>query len=240
MKFSVQLYSLRDVIRNADDLLAIFPALKEMGFSGVEFAGYQGLDAETLKKALDGAGLVATGTHIGLDNYKPDKLQETIDFHKRLGMTAIGLGGAGHATARETAKSCAVLSKAYAAALEQGMTVYYHNHSGEFKTFRNGKRAIDMFREACALQLDAYWSFVAGIDNYAFITEHRDRIASIHIKDGKGRRGAALGEGDCDLSAVVRAAKEIGLEWLVLEDETTGQGMESVRRGVEWLKKNAA
>jgi len=238
MKFSVQLYSLRELARDAGSFLALFPELKAMGFSGVEFAGYHGLDAEAIRKALDDAGLVATGCHVGLDNYKPDKLQETIDFHKILGMSAIGLGGAPHATAKLTQKSCAVLAKAYPVALEQGMTVYYHNHSGEFRKFRNGRTAIEYFKEACALQLDTYWSFCAGVDNYQFITENKDRISSLHIKDGKGRRGTALGEGDCDLRAVVKAAKEIGLDWLVLEDETTGAGLESVRKGAQWLKAN--
>jgi len=239
MKFSVQLYSLRDLVKDQESFLALFPKLKELGFSGVEFAGYHGCGAEALRKALDDAGLVATGCHMGLSDLKPENLANTIAFCKTLGMDMIGIGGAPHATARMTEKSCAVLAKAYKAALPQGMTVYYHNHSGEFKPFRNGVMAIDMFKAACALQLDTYWSFCAGMDNWKLIMDNKERICSIHIKDGKGRIGRALGEGDCDLATVVRAAKEIGLEWLVLEDESRGDQMESVAKGAKWLLENA-
>jgi sugar phosphate isomerase/epimerase len=239
MKFSVQLYSLRDMIKNADDLLAIFPKLKAMGFDGVEFAGYHDLDAATIRKALDDAGLVATGAHIGLENYIPENLQATLDFHKTLGMTTVGMGGAPHGDPEETKETCAIIAEAYKVAKEQGMTVYFHNHASEFDPFDDGTLAIDFFLEACELQLDTFWSFIADIDNYTFITENKDRICHLHIKDGDGPRGTALGEGEVDLHEVVRAAHAIGLEWLVLEDETRGAGMESVAKGIVWLKENA-
>jgi len=239
MKFSVQLYSLRDLAKDQESFLALFPKLKELGFSGVEFAGYHGLSAGEIRKALDDAGLVATGTHMGLNDLRPENLPATIAFCKTLGMDKIGIGGAPHATKRMAAKSCAVLKKAYKAALPQGITIYYHNHSGEFKAFRGGALAIDMFKEACALQVDTYWSFTVRIDNYTFLTENKDRICSVHIKDGIGREGRALGEGDCDLATVVRATKEIGLEWLVLEDESRGDQLASVAKGAAWLKANA-
>ena len=41
MKFAVQLYSVRDHIENGNDLLEILGKVKEIGFDGVEFAGYQ-------------------------------------------------------------------------------------------------------------------------------------------------------------------------------------------------------
>ena len=207
MKFSVQLYSLRDLVKDGPSFLALFPKLKALGFDGVEFAGYHGLSAEEIRAALDAAGLVATGCHMGLDDLKLENLQGTIEFCKTLGMSAIGVGGAPHRTARATAKSCTVLKKASAAALPQGITIYYHNHSGEFKPFRNKVLAIDMFKEACVLQVDTYWSFCAGVDNEKFLTENKDRICSVHIKDGKGHDGRALGEGNCDLATVVRMAK---------------------------------
>jgi sugar phosphate isomerase/epimerase len=154
-------------------------------------------------------------------------------------MGMVGIGGAPHKTPEETAGTCAVLSAAYAAAKPQGVTIYYHNHSGEFKPFRNKVLAIDMFKEACALQVDTYWSFAAGADNWTFLTENKGRICSVHIKDGVGHSGRALGEGDCDLAIVVKAAKEIGLEWLVLEDESRGDQLESVAKGAKWLQENA-
>ncbi|MDR1465809.1 MAG: sugar phosphate isomerase/epimerase [Oscillospiraceae bacterium] len=240
MQFSVQLYSLRDLVTDGASFLALFPQLKALGFDGVEFAGYHGLPAEEIRAALDKAGLTATGCHMGLGDLKPEKLPETIAFCKVLGMDKIGIGGAPHGTPEETAATCAVLQAAYDEGQRQGVTIYYHNHSGEFEPFPDGSLAIDRFRVACALQIDTYWSFCAGVDNYQFITENQDRICSLHIKDGVACHPKALGEGECDLAAVVRAAKDIGLGWLVLEnDEPEPDGLTDVARSIQWLKANA-
>ncbi|MDR3314275.1 MAG: sugar phosphate isomerase/epimerase [Oscillospiraceae bacterium] len=240
MKFAVQLYSLRELVQSPEDLPALFPRIKALGFDGVEFAGYQGLAAEALRAALDAAGLVAMGTHMGLNDLRPENLPATIRFCKTLGMRHIGIGGAPHGTPEDTAASCAVLKSAYEAGLEQGVVIYYHNHVGEFEPFADGTLAIDSFLAACPLELDTCWSFCGGVDNYKFLTEHKDRICLVHIKDAaEGHKSAALGEGIVDLAAVVKAAKELDLEWLVLEDETQGTGIESVAKGAKWLQENA-
>jgi len=238
MKFSIQLYSLRDMIESGDDLLALFPKLKAMGFDGVEFAGYYDLPADVIRKALDDAGLVATGCHVPLEHYAPDNLQATLDFHKQLGLTAIGLGWAPHSDPEDCADTCEILAAAYAEAQQQGITVYYHNHAGEFMPFDDGTLPMDMLKEACALEVDTYWLHIAEVDIEQFLAENAARIVHVHIKDGEGMTPAALGEGDCDLHAVVRATKALGLEWLTLEDETRHQGLDSVAKGMLWLKEN--
>ena len=74
---SVQLYSVRDHIKSGEDLLAVLPKVKALGYDGVEFAGYFDLPADTLRKALDDAGLVAVGTHTNIKNFTPENLEET-------------------------------------------------------------------------------------------------------------------------------------------------------------------
>ena len=39
MKIAVQLYSVRDCIKNADDFMRVLEEVKAMGYEGVEFAG---------------------------------------------------------------------------------------------------------------------------------------------------------------------------------------------------------
>ena len=72
MKFAVQLYSVRDHIENGNDLLEILGKVKEIGFDGVEFAGYQNVSAEDLKKRCDELGLTIVGTHLGLDDFEKE------------------------------------------------------------------------------------------------------------------------------------------------------------------------
>ena len=54
MKIAVQLYSLRDIIKGSgEELLAILPKIKALGYDGVEFAGLFGHTAEEVKKMCE-------------------------------------------------------------------------------------------------------------------------------------------------------------------------------------------
>lgn len=172
MKIAVQLYSLRDIIKGSgEELLAILPKIKALGYDGVEFAGYFGVDAATLRAA------------------------------------------------------------------KIGMSVYYHNHCSEFEPISDGVIPFDELKKAAHLEIDTYWSFVAGQDNYKLITENRDRIAQLHVKDGIGHTPKALGEGNCDIPEVVRAAKDIGIEWLIVEnDDPVPNGLDDIGRSIKYLK----
>lgn len=237
MKIAVQLYSVRDHIDNGKDLLAILPKVKELGYDGVEFAGYFDLPADELRKALDDAGLVAVGTHTDIKNFKPRKLAETIEFCKTLGMTTMGMGGAPHDTPAKLRNTCKILKKAAPAAEEMGMKIYYHNHSDEFETNKDGVLPFDELKNSCYLEIDTYWSHHAGQDNYKLITENKERIVHLHIKDGLAGKPLALGEGDCDIAKVVKAAKEIGIEWLIVEnDDPVPTGLEDIGRSIKYLK----
>ena len=77
MKLAVQLYSLRPHMENGENFLDILKKVKELGFDGVEFAGFHGYSAEELKKVLDELGLVAVGAHMGLDDFREENLAST-------------------------------------------------------------------------------------------------------------------------------------------------------------------
>src|SRR4051794_6490538 len=80
---ALQLYSVRDEC--AKDLPGVLKEVARMGYEGVEFAGYYGFDAPTLRKMLDDLGLKCAGTHIMLPTLQGDALAETIAFNKTLG-----------------------------------------------------------------------------------------------------------------------------------------------------------
>lgn len=238
MKLAIQLYSVRDHVKSGEDFLKILEEVKKLGFEGVEFAGYFGLDAKTIKAKLDELGLKAVGTHISISNYEPENLAATLEFCKTLEMPYAGVGGAPHSTAEEACQTAAILGNANKLASSEGIKVYYHNHSDEFKD-NGGAKAIDIIMDKVPLELDTYWSFHAGVDNYEFIKKNADRIVLLHIKDGNDGNPCALGEGQNDLKAIFKAADEIGLEWLVLEnDNPVPNGIADATRSMEYLKKN--
>src|SRR5436190_16076578 len=83
--WGLQLYSVRNEC--AKDLVGTVTAVAKMGYKGVEFAGYYGRDAKTLRKLLDDVGLKCCGTHTALDTLLGDTLAKTIEFNKTLGNT---------------------------------------------------------------------------------------------------------------------------------------------------------
>ncbi len=239
MKLAVQLYTLRDDYSNGEEFLKILEKVKAIGFDGVEFAGYAGLEPEVIKAKLDELGLEAVGCHIGVDNFKPETIDETIKTAKTLGMKYIGTGGAPHGTKEEVDELVKIYSYANELGAKEGFKFYYHNHTEEFELEFDGKLCMDRIADGAYLELDTYWSYCGGADNYDYITSNADKIILLHIKDGINRKPMALGEGDNDLLSVFKAAKETGIEWLILEnDEPVPNGIDDITRSMKYFKEN--
>src|SRR4051812_47945481 len=79
----VQLYSVRKDCTK--DLPGTLNAVGKMGYKAVEFAGYYGRDAKTLRKLLDEAGLKCCGSHIHIPDLTGAELEKTVEFNKTLG-----------------------------------------------------------------------------------------------------------------------------------------------------------
>ncbi len=240
MKFAVQLYSVRDHINNGNDMLEVLGKVKEIGFDGVEFAGYFDLSAEQLRARCDELGLTVVGSHLGLDDFRPENVENTLLFGKTLGAKYLGVGGAPHSTYEEAKETGEVLGAASVKAKEMGMDTYYHNHTEEFEVLKDGKNAMDIISDGgCFLEIDTYWSFCAGVDNTEYLKNNKDKIKLVHIKDGINRKPKALGEGECDLQNVKNGVNAIGLDWVILEnDEPVPTGLEDITRSYKWLKEN--
>jgi hypothetical protein len=74
------LYSVREDC--ARDLPGTLKSLSEIGYKGVEFAGYHGHSADELKKLLKSTDLKVVGTHININSLLGDELNRTIQFNK--------------------------------------------------------------------------------------------------------------------------------------------------------------
>lgn len=143
---------------------------KEMGYDGVEFAGYGGLSAEELKKELDRIGLAVSGSHVSIDALRED-IDGVIAYNKTIGNKYIICPGADI----DTKEKCEALNKEFLAYNEKvranGMVFGYHNHHKEFDEF-DGRYAFDILLAAMTqwfYELDTYWSEYAGVDTLAYL-----------------------------------------------------------------------
>ena len=88
IKLGYQIYSAREDAEK--DLGAVCAQLKEMGYDGVEFAGFYGNTAEQVNEILKKTGLAAVSSHVPYQSIVED-MAGTIAFHKAIGCKFIAV-----------------------------------------------------------------------------------------------------------------------------------------------------
>lgn len=170
-------------------LLEKIKAAGEMGYSGVEFArGYEEIPVEDVQKALDEAGVKAVSAHVAFNFMEQD-----LPYLAKLGVKYVACPMAAFNTIEEAKETAEDLNKFGQLAKQYGITIGYHNHTGEFYQV-DGKYLMDVLMEntdpeTVAFEIDCGWASAAGIDPVAYIQQHAGRIAAIHIKEN----GAVIG-----------------------------------------------
>src|ERR1051325_9813865 len=164
----VQLYSVRKDCEK--DLPGTLNAVGKIGYKAVEFAGYYGRDAKTLRKLLDDAGLKCCGTHTALDTLLGDKLAPTIAFNKTLGNKYLIVPSmpAKYSKTREGWQNAADLFNEISDKTRpQGMIVGYHTHTAEFQPI-DGEMPFDIFfgraKKEVVIQFDTGNAGHLGVD----------------------------------------------------------------------------
>src|SRR3990172_6467736 len=130
----LQLYSVRHACQ--EDLPRVLEAVGQLGYQGVEFAGYYDRSAADLRKLFRSNGLECCGTHISLDALAGDALKGTVEFNQTLGNRFLIVSWMPPSYA-ESVQSIKDTAKVYNELAEKvkglGMRVGYHAHGGDFK-----------------------------------------------------------------------------------------------------------
>ncbi len=246
---ALQLYSVRDVA--GKDFDGALKQVAEMGFDGVEFAGYgkYAKDPDGLRKLLEDLKLKAAGTHIGAGSFVGDALKKTIDFHKAIGCHFLIVPGDGRFTNPEKSKEYAEFMTKTAEALKaEGLFTGHHNHTQEFAKAPEGdKTYFDLFAERTSkdviLQQDMGHTMAANVDPTAIVKKYAGRIKTTHIKNRPAKSSGKkpfVGEDNFDWKGYVTACYEVGgTEWFTLEQEEYPDGktsMECTKISLDGLK----
>jgi len=235
----LQIYSLRDQIRQ--DPAKAFEFIKEQGFTEVEIGlGNQyGMTREELRDTLNRLGIKATAA-LGDFNALLNRTEECIDHARFFDIKYVGTAWAPHNTPFDEAQTLRIAADFNTIGKrlkDAGIQFYYHNHGYEFYPYKDGLTLFDLLMEKTdpelvKYQMDVMWTVFPGQDPVKLLRKYPDRWISLHLKDlAKGvegnlsgstdvRNGVALGTGQTDWPAVLKAAQEIGIKQYFIEDES--------------------
>lgn len=240
---ALQLYSIRHECEK--DLPGSLKAVAEMGYAGVDFAGYYGYDAPTLRAMLDDLGLKVAGCHTGIQTLLGDELPKTIAFNRILGNKYLIVPGLpeSYRSSRDAWLKTADLFNAIAAKLKpEGMYTGYHNHHIEFAPM-DGEMPWDTFFgntvSDVVMQIDLGNALHGGGDPVAFLKQYPGRARTVHLKAyAAANEKALIGEDDVDWNAVFEVCEADAVtEWYIVEYESDAYPpLESVDRCLQALR----
>lgn len=232
---ALQVYSVREYA--SKDLRGTLKKIAEMGYKGVEFAGYYGNNAKDVRKWLDEAGLQAISTHLGVPALLEGQFAQTVEFEKTLGNKRLIVAGglsASCATDAGNLMTSYLFNEIAAKARKVGMEIGFHAHFNDF-TDINGKTAWELFFSRTAddiiAQMDVGNCLHGGADPYAEVSKFPGRGKLMHLKaeNEPGKGGATVaGQGDTvDWKRMFDIAENIGgVEWYIVEQEDSRPGVD--------------
>jgi len=244
---ALQLYSVReDCARNLPGTLK---AVANMGYDGVEFAGYHDRSAEELRKLVDDLGLQVAGTHIGIDTLLGDELEKTVEFNRALGNRFLVVPALPEERRNSKAawlETAGLMNEIAEKVEAEGMLVGYHNHAIEFQPV-NGDLPWDVFFGATVpdvvMQLDTGNAMHGGVSSdgiLEILKRYPGRAVTVHLKEFSSTDEKALiGEGDTKWKDFFSLCETIGgTEWYIVEQESYAYSpLECVKRCIDNLRE---
>ena len=225
-KIGLQLYSIKEECQK--DFLGTLRRVAEIGYTGVEFAGYFDTSADELQSLLDEINLFPAGAHINIRLLEND-LDNVIAYAKTIGCPAVicpsfridetNLAGTFNTIAE-------LFNRVGQACDANGLQFQYHMHGHEFVPVGE-TTGMQMLLDKTDPDLvwfepDTTWVEKAGVRVVQFIEEHGPRVSYIHLKDFTDRTSwhdTEIGAGQLDTPGVIAAANKFNLPWYIVEQE---------------------
>lgn len=238
----LQLWSIREEAEK--DLLGMIEKSAEMGYKGVQFAGFFDYTAEEVKAKMDEVGIKATGAHVQIDQLE-NHFEETLKYHETIKNKLLiipFLPESMRTTEGDYKRTAERMNEIGQKAHAAGFTLAYHNHDFEFDVF-DGKTGFDILFENTdenhlKIELDCFWASYTDNDPLEIIEKYAARVVSLHIKDMKivdnTPISTELGTGTLPLAEYIQKGKEKNVKCFIVEQEHfTGNPVESAAQNVK-------
>jgi sugar phosphate isomerase/epimerase len=236
-QLAVQLFTLREECKA--DFPKVLRQMKEMGWAGVQMAGYHGYDPAELAALITELGMQTAGLHIGFNDLIGNLEQAVRDAELFQTKDLVCSSPPPDKRDEEGYRMIKrALNEAAAAVQEKGLRLSYHNHAFEFDVTVDGISALEHILEPSESNLilaepDVYWVKKGGRDIVPFLEGYANRMPIIHLKDmttDEHQVFAEIGTGSIDFLPILRFGAVSGVEWYVVEqDRCAGNPLDCVQ-----------
>jgi sugar phosphate isomerase/epimerase len=223
----------------AKDVMAALARVRDFGFKYVELAGTYNLNPGEFKRRLNEHGLKPIAGHFPYERFRDD-VEGVARDAKALGLRYAGIAWIPHEGAfneRSCREAIAVFNRAGETLARHGVRFFYHQHGYEFQPYGQGTLLDLMMNETkpryVSFEMDIFWVVFPGHDPVKLFQKYGRRWELVHLKDMKKgvktgdlsghsdvTNDVALGMGQMDMPAILRAAKAAHVKWYFIEDES--------------------
>ena len=236
----LQLYSLRREM--ARDLTASLDSVAAWGIHHVEDGndGTYGLPFAAYKGLLDARDIAMVSVSSPFEELR-DSVANVVARARAYGAAYAVCFWIPHAdtllTPAEAEGAIEVFNRAGAVLADAGVTLAYHPHGYEFAPHPAGGTVLDELvrrSDHYDFEMDVYWIALPGQDPVEWLRRYPDEWVLMHLKDcdRAGRVptlphandvewNVTLGEGAFPIAEVVREARDLGIPYLFVEDESS-------------------
>lgn len=248
-EIALQLYSLRNELKV--DVEKYHEIIDQWGIRYIEGGGTYDLPLKGYQELLEKHDLHVISVGGSYEEMR-DNPQAVIEKAKAFGAKYIVTFWIPHTSGlfgeKEAKAAVEVFNKAGQLVQDAGLIYCYHPHGYEFKPYGAGTLFDYMATNATHFnfQMDVFWVQMGGVDPMALLRKYPEKFPLLHLKDRKtGTQGTSdgtgdkesnvvLGTGDIDIAGIIRKAKEIGVEYLIIEDESS-RSVSQIPQSVEFI-----
>lgn len=233
MPVGFQSWSVKDML--GKDLPGTLKMMKDFGYSQIEMCSPKGyadigfgplakMKTSDLRKTIEDAGMGCISCHFGFGELADDKINDSIDFAKDMGLTQMICSTfwlPKTATLSDYHASADKLNKAAGKIKQAGMQTGFHNHEFEFAKL-DGQLIYDALMQAFDPNL-VKMQFQTEVINLGYkaadyFKKYPGRFISSHLSDWTAdKKEVPIGEGIIDWKEFFAAAKTGGVQNIFVE-----------------------
>lgn len=248
---AIQLFTLREFCKTAEDFAASMKKVREIGYTSVQVSGVGPIPEAELVAIAAGEGLSICATH------EPgvkilDETDRIIERLQKLNtkLTAYPFpSGIDFDNPEHVDTLIRKLDIAGAKLRAAGLGLGYHNHANEFYRPAGGPCFLERVYtetqpENVLAELDTFWVQRGGGDVVEWVKRVAGRTPFIHLKDyqvnPKGESTfCEIGAGTLDFERIIAAAEAGGCEWFIVEqDRCPGDPFDSIKQSFDYIQAN--